>query len=113
MENEIKKIQDTEIEQVAGAAAGEEGFKIEVRYDICGKANPSAKEHYEMTYYVMPEETIQHIEERTWQHSLAEGANCETFYNGTLCAEGMTIRELGIRPYEILEMTVEAWGFGW
>ncbi|MBR4456262.1 MAG: hypothetical protein IKS32_08555 [Solobacterium sp.] len=68
---------------------------------------------YEMTYWVGYDETIESIETRTWKHSLADGANCQTYYQGALCAKNTTMRALGIKPYETLQMTVKAWGGGW
>ncbi len=108
-----KNIPDESLELVAGAGGGEEGFKIEVHYTISGTKDPTSKQYIETTYYVEPDETIEHIETRTWQHSLADGANCETFYKGMLCAKGMTMRALNIKPYEVLDMNVVAWGGGW
>lgn len=108
-----KEIGDKKLEAVAGGTDNEEGFKIEVDYVIWGPKNPGAKERYEMTYWVEQDETIEHIETRTWQHCFANSAVCETFYNGALVAKTTTIRELGIKPYEKLTMTVEASGGGW
>ncbi len=112
MEKEFRRIPDANMESVAGAGTDDDGFKIIVEYDISGKTDPTV-EHYEMTYWVGYDETIESIETRTWRHSFADGADCQTFYKGTPCAKGITMRALGIKPYEKLNMTVLAWGGGW
>ena len=108
-----KEISDKNLETVAGGADNEEGFKIEVEYVVWGAKNPGAKERYGMTYWVEQDETIESIETRTWKRCYATSAVCETFYNGRLIPKTTTIRELGIKPYETLNMNIEATGGGW
>lgn len=111
MENKVT-IDETNLDRVAGGNS-ENWFKIEVAYVARARSDYNNALRMEMTYAVTPEETIESIEQRTIDHSLAAGGTATTCYHGAPVAKDVTMAALGIKEYEQLTMTLELWGGGW
>ncbi len=114
MEKINKEINEESLERIAGGAACESFFKIEVDYTAKPQTHPEDEPvHIVMTYAVEPNETVGHIEQRTIDHSMCEGGTAQTYYKGAPVGKEVTMAQLGIGEYETLTMELTLWGWGW
>ena len=87
-------------------------FKIDVDY-VAHPKNGGSDVHICMTYAVSPDETVGHVEQRTIEHSICNGGEAQTYYHGAPVGKDVTMAQLGIKEYEVLNMELTLWGWGW
>ena len=112
MEQKTVEINEESLERIAGGSATESYFKIDVDY-VAHPKNGGSDVHICMTYAVSPDETVGHVEQRTIEHSICNGGEAQTYYHGAPVGKDVTMAQLGIKEYEVLNMELTLWGWGW
>ncbi len=114
MEKMNPEINEESLERIAGGAASESAFRINVDYSMYSQKDPGNRKMRQFqSYVVSPDETVGHIEQRTIEHCWCQGGTAQTYYNGAPVRKEMTMAQLGIKEYEILKMDLTLWGYSW
>jgi hypothetical protein len=105
--DKTKEMNEASLEKVSGAGKYDDFFRIKVRGVKWPKNNPLDKGPIYMDVYAEPWTTLREVEMKVYMSNFLNDVICKTSYHGILLTNRqITMKELGIRPDDILEMNI-------